>query len=240
MTSARPVNRTYRAAAVFLRPILSSMTRRDWQGSEHLAGSDGVIVAANHVTQFDPLTLAHFLYDQGRAPAIMAKHSLWDVPVLGTILTNTGMIPVRRGSSAALESLETASDRLAEGRCVAVFPEGTVTRDPDLWPMVGKTGTARLALMSAAPVVPVAQFGAHQILPAYSKKFRPFPRKDVSVHAGPPVDLDDLRDRPVDGLVLKDATARIMKAITDLEAGIRGETPPEPFDPRAARFTEDR
>lgn len=240
MTSARPASRTYRAAAVLLRPFLSAMTRRDWQGAEHLAGPGGVIVAANHVTQFDPLTLAHFLYDQGRAPAIMAKHSLWDVPLLGSLLTNTGMIPVRRGSSAALESLETAAARLAEGRCVAVFPEGTVTRDPDLWPMVGKTGTARLALMTNVPVVPVAQFGAHRILPAYSKKFRPIPRKDVAVHAGAPVDLDDLRDRPMDGVVLKEATARIMGAITALEAGIRGETPPEPFDPRAARSTEDR
>ncbi|GIJ00477.1 1-acyl-sn-glycerol-3-phosphate acyltransferase [Sediminihabitans luteus] len=240
MPKAHPESRTYRALGFFLRPLLSSMVVKDWQGQENIPATGGLVVAANHVTQFDPLTFAHYLYDTGRAPKIMAKHSLWDVPVVGRVLRNTGMIPVRRGSSEALASLTLAAEQLEAGECVAVFPEGTVTKDPEMWPMVGKTGVARLALTSRTPVVPVAQFGAHQILAPYSNKFRPWPRKKVSVHAGPPVVLDDLYDRPQDGPTLKEATARIMRAITELEAGIRGvPAPPAPYDPRSRPTTED-
>ncbi|BDZ43089.1 1-acyl-sn-glycerol-3-phosphate acyltransferase [Paraoerskovia sediminicola] len=236
MPIAHPESKTYRALAVVLRPLLSSMTRKDWQGQANVPATGGVLIAANHATQFDPLTFAHYVYDAGRAPKIMAKHSLWKVPVLGPILTHTGMIPVRRGSSDALASLGDAAKALEAGECVAVFPEGTVTRDPELWPMVGKTGVARLALTTRVPVVPVAQYGAHRILPQYSKKFRPYPRKDVSVHAGPPVDLSDLYDRNIDGAVLREATERIMAAITVLQEGIRGASAPQPpFDPRRSR-----
>jgi len=107
-----------------------------------------------------------------------------------------------------------------------VFPEGTLTRDPDLWPMVGKTGAARLALSSGVPVIPVAQWGPQLILPQYSKRLHPFPRKKVSIHAGPPVDLSDLRGRPQDSAVLTEATERIMAAITALLEEIRGEKAP--------------
>ncbi|ROS73555.1 1-acyl-sn-glycerol-3-phosphate acyltransferase [Cellulomonas sp. PhB143] len=240
MPPARPDSRTYRVLAFVLRPVLSTMTRKDWQGQENVPATGGVIIAANHATQFDPLTFAHYVYDAGRAPKIMAKHSLWDVPVLGRLLSATGMIPVRRGSADALSSLGDAAKALAEGECVAVFPEGTVTRDPELWPMIGKTGVARLALTSRAPVVPVAQYGAHRILPQYSKRFRPYPRKDVAVHAGPPVDLSDLYDRKIDSAVLREATARIMREITALQEQIRGEkAPAQPFDPHRPRKTEN-
>src|SRR5690606_31294283 len=128
----------------------------------------------------------------------------------------TGMIPVHRNTSGAASSLTSAVDRLAAGECVAVFPEGTLTRDPDLWPMTGKTGAARLALSSRAPVIPVAQWGPQEILGQYSKRLRPFPRKRVQVLAGPPVQLEDLYDRPLDSAVLREATERIMDAITVL------------------------
>ncbi len=55
---------------------------------------------------------------------------------------------------------------LARGDMIAIFPEGTLTRDPDLWPMVARTGAARMALETGVPVIPVAQWGAHQLLAA--------------------------------------------------------------------------
>lgn len=217
---------TYRLAAGILKPLLAVVGTKDWQGAEHLPTSGGYIVAANHMTNLDPLTFAHFVYDSSRPPRILAKASLWKIPVLKGILDRTGMIPVHRGTSGAASSLADAVRQLEAGECVAVFPEGTLTRDPDLWPMVGKTGAARLALSSGVPVIPVAQWGPQLILPQYSKRLHPFPRKKVSIHAGPPVDLSDLRGRPQDSAVLTEATERIMAAITALLEEIRGEKAP--------------
>lgn len=235
MPKAHPKSRTYRVVAAIVRPALFAMTRRDWQGAEHLPATGGFVAAGNHFSNFDPLTFAHYLYDNGRAPKILAKSSLFRVPVLGWVLRKTGQIPVERQTAAAGRSLSAAVQQLHAGECVVVFPEGTLTRDPDLWPMVGKTGVARLALESRAPVIPIAQWGAQLILPHYSKRFRPFPPKPVSVHAGPPVDLDDLYDRPLDAATLREATTRVMDAITVLLEGIRGEQAPAVhFDPRTA------
>jgi len=223
---AHPKSRTYRAAAFVLRALLFAITKRDWQGGEHLRQDGGFIVAANHFSNLDPLTFAHFMYDHGIAPRILAKSSLFTIPVVGKLLANTGQIPVHRQTTQAGRSLEDAVAALEDGACVAVFPEGTLTREPNLWPMAGKTGVARLALLSRAPVVPVVQWGVQEILPRYSKKFRPFPRKTVHVHAGPPVDLSDLYDRPLDTVVLREATERVMTAITTILEGIRGEQAP--------------
>jgi len=238
--SLPPTPRAYKILAFFLRPILFAITRRDWRGAENLPAR-GFIAAANHVTEVDPVTLAHFLYDQGRAPKITAKASLFSVPVLGGILRRTGMIPVHRGTAGAAQSLVDATARLDEGECVVFFPEGTLTRDPDGWPMVGKTGAARLALASRAPVVPIAQWGAEQLLAPYGKVFKPIPPKHVAVHAGPPVDLSDLYDRPLDTATLREATERIMAAITRQLEEIRGaQAPAERFDMRKNPGSEGR
>lgn len=210
-----------------------AITRRDWHGAEHLPQEGGWLAAANHVTMVDPLTFAHFLYDNGFAPKVLAKESLFRVPVVGRILRRSGQIPVHRNSARAKESLASAVTALEAGECVAVFPEGTLTREPDMWPMIGRTGVARLALTTRAPVVPIAQWGAHRLLARYGKLLRPLPRKRVTVVAGPPVDLSDLYDRPQDAATLREATERIMAAITTMLEDIRGEKAPATrFDPR--------
>jgi 1-acyl-sn-glycerol-3-phosphate acyltransferase len=231
----RRSNRAYRNVARVIRPLLFSMTRPDWHGGEHLPTDRGFIAAGNHMTNVDPLTFAHYLYDHGVAPKILAKSSLFTVPVLGPVLRATGQIPVYRNTVQAGDSLRAAVDAIAAGECVAVFPEGTLTRDPDLWPMVGKTGIARLALTTQAPVIPIAQWGPQDLLGQYKKVLKPFPRKKVTVVAGPPVDLDDLYGRPLDTATLREATERVMAAITLLLEGVRGGTAPAVrFDVRRA------
>ncbi|WP_226921371.1 lysophospholipid acyltransferase family protein [Georgenia subflava] len=229
----RKQSAVYRVLAGLLRPTMRLTTRRSWRGAEHLPATGGFVAVANHVSNFDPLTLAHFLYEHGAAPKFLAKSSLFEVPVLGRLLSAADQIPVYRGTDRAGDSLLAARTALASGECVAIFPEGTHTRDPGMWPMVAKTGVARLALATRVPVIPVAQWGAHLVLPRFQAAFHPFPPKPVTVVAGPPVDLDDLYDRPVDQEVLTEATARIMRAITDQLADIRGEEPPaRPYDVR--------
>ena len=219
-------NRAYRVLARIVRPILFAVTRPDWHGEEHLPRDRGFIAVGNHVTIVDPFTFAHFLYDNGFAPRILGKASLFSVPVLGAVMRATGQVPVYRNTSQAGESLRSAVAALEKGECVAVFPEGTLTRDPDLWPMAGRTGVARLALTTRLPVIPIAQWGAHRVLGRYKKLPRPFPRKVVTVVAGPPVDLSDLYGKPLDTAVLREATERVMAAITALLEDIRGEQAP--------------
>ena len=141
----------------------------------------------------------------------------------------------------ASQAFDAAVKAVQEGKMVVVYPEGTLTRDPDLWPMVGKTGAARIALSAGVPVVPLANWGAHEILYPYAKKPDLVPRKLIHVKVGDPVDLDDLRGQPVTPEVLHQATDRIMADITGLLEDIRGEkAPAERFDPKRAGVERDR
>ena len=217
----------YRFVAAIVRPVLMATTRREWRGAEHLpAVGTGVVVSPNHISYADPLTLAHFLWDNGRAPRYLAKEAVFRIPIIGRIIAACGQIPVYRESKDAAKAFRDAVAAVEAGECVGIYPEGTITRDPDLWPMVGKTGAARVALETGCPVIPVAQWGPHEILAPYSKRVRLLPRKTIKVLAGPPVDLDDLRGQPITPAALRQATDRILDAITARLAELRGEIPP--------------
>ena len=230
---------TYRTVAFFVKPLLWLMSARKWEGVENFPEKGGLIVASNHTSNIDPLTMAHFVYNNAGAPKILAKASLWKIPLVGTLLRKTGQIPVERGTANAAASLKAAKIQLDAGNVVAVFPEGTLTKDPDLWPMVAKTGVARMALISQKPVIPVAQWKVHEVLPQKAKFPTLIPRKKVQILAGPPVDLRDLYDQPLNSVTLQEATRRIMKEITNLLGELRGQTPPEePYHPVKAKIQE--
>ena len=223
----------YRFVAFIVRNLMFALCKYEWKGGENFPAKGGFIAAANHVTELDALTLAHYLFDMGREPRILAKRGLFDSPLTGWALRGTKMIPVDRDSTKSAESLKDAASQLGDGACVAILPEGTLTRDPDYWPMEGKTGVARIALTTRLPVLPVAQWGVTEILGRYSRVLKPFPRKKVTIQTGPPVDLSDLYDRPQDTATLREATSRIMDAITAELEQIRGEVAPKPrFDLR--------
>lgn len=222
----------YRFAVVVLRPVLMSLTRRDWRGGEHIPDG-GAVVVVNHVSHLDPLTFAHFLYDHGRAPRFLAKESVFRVPFVRTVLRGAKQIPVYRESGNAAEAYSAAVESVRAGELVVIYPEATLTRDPNLWPMRGKTGAARVALETGAPLVPVAQWGPQEVLAPYAKKPRLLRRRTMHVWAGPPIDLSDVAGRPLDAALLHEVTERIMEAVTALLAEIRGEPAPAVrFDPR--------
>jgi 1-acyl-sn-glycerol-3-phosphate acyltransferase len=234
-------SRGYRAAACFLRSIMEPITRKDWHGAEHLPATDGFIAVSNHVTYADPLTLSHFLYLNGHPPRFLAKAELFTAPVIGRLIRTLDQVPVYRGSVRAKDAVETGVEVLRRGDMISLFPEGTLTRDPDMWPMVARTGAARMALSTGVPIIPVAQWGAHRILGRYSKLPRPFPPKKVTVVAGPPIYLDDLRAKPLDNEVLRAATTRIMDTLTSMLEEIRGESAPDvAYDMRGKPDTRGR
>jgi 1-acyl-sn-glycerol-3-phosphate acyltransferase len=156
-------------------------------------------------------------------------------------MRGTGQIPVYRETTDALSAFRAAIDAVERGECVAFYPEGTITRDPDQWPMVGKTGAARVALTTRCPVIPVAQWGANELLPPYAKRPNLRPRKTHHVLAGPPVDLSRFYDKEMTPDLLKEATEVIMAAITRLLEEIRGaKAPATPYDPRRERIEQRR
>jgi len=227
----------YRLAAVLLRRPLLVLTKRDWRGAEHLPREGGFVVCTNHVSHFDPLVFAHFVFDNGRLPRFLGKEGVFRVPVVGTILRGAGQIPVYRESNDAAKAFSAAVEAVRNGECVAIYPEATLTRDPGQWPMTGKTGAARVALATGAPVIPVAQWGPQEVLSPYARMLRLVPRKTMHMLAGPPVDLSAYADRPIDAQVLREVTEEIMAAITALLEQIRGEkAPAERFDLRTSKL----
>lgn len=226
--SRRKIGFWYRLAAVLLKPLLVVFFKRDWRGVENIPETGGFLTAVNHNSYLDPLSYAHFQYNTGRLPRFLAKSGLFKRGFVGTVMRGTGQIPVYRESTNAVGAFRAAVEAVNRGECVAFYPEGTLTRDPALWPMEGKTGAARVALITRAPVIPVAQWGAHAVMPPYakSKRLRLFPRKTLTVVAGPPVDLSEFYDQEPTTEVLRAATEVIMDAITALLADLRGEPAP--------------
>jgi 1-acyl-sn-glycerol-3-phosphate acyltransferase len=210
---------------------------------ENIPAEGGFITAINHNSYLDPLSYAHFQYNTGRVPRFLAKAGLFTDGFVGMMLRGTGQIPVYRETTDALGAFRAAVQAIEGGECVAFYPEGTLTRDPAMWPMTGKTGAARVALLTRAPVIPVAQWGANEAMPPYAKenKFRLFPRKTLRVRAGKPVDLSKYYGREATPELLREATERIMVAITELLEEIRGEKAPAgPYDHRRTRAEQRR
>ncbi len=221
---------------LLLKPALTALTRRRWIDGENIPATGGCVVVVNHLSHADPLTAAHLVYDHGRIPRFLAKSSLFRNRALGALLRSAGQIPVDRAGIDALGAYAAAVAAVRAGECLVVYPEGTITRDPDLWPMTGKSGAARIALETGCPVVPVAQWGPQDLLAPYAHKPDLLPRKLITMKVGPPLDLVHLSEGPVTTARAAQATEEIMDAITGLLADIRGRRPPaERYDLRRHR-----
>jgi 1-acyl-sn-glycerol-3-phosphate acyltransferase len=216
--------------AAIIVPAVGLFARIEIRGAENLPREGAYVLAPNHNSEFDPLTVAVAVWRLGRAPRFMAKESLFKVPVLGSALRATGMVPVPRASASANQSMKAAQQIAKDGRGVIVYAEGTLTRDPELWPMRGKTGAVRLALAGDLPLIPMAQWGVQQILPRYGKLR--FPRRShVIVEFGPAMDLSEYAGS-TSPAVLTRATDELMGRISQMLSGIRGlPAPAERWDP---------
>jgi 1-acyl-sn-glycerol-3-phosphate acyltransferase len=223
----------FRFGATLLIPLIKLITKREWRGNENIPKTGAAIVVSNHISYFDPLVFAHFLYGNGRAPRFLGKSELFKLPIIGTVLRGAGQVPVERETENAKFALHHAVAFLKAGHLLGVYPEGTLTRDPGIWPMKGKTGIARLAIMTKVPVIPCAQWGAQELLPPYSKRPFLFPRKLIKVTAGPPLDFSQWYGREDDIEALNEATTYVMDTITGMVETLRGEkAPAQRLDPR--------
>jgi 1-acyl-sn-glycerol-3-phosphate acyltransferase len=195
--------------------------------------SGAFVLSPNHYSEIDPIIMGYAMWKQGRVPRFMAKASLFKIPVVGLILRGTGQIPVERsGSTRNADPLAAAKILVQKHSGVIVYPEGSLTRDPALWPMRGKTGAVRLALTAGVPLIPAAHWGTQDLMPRYAKRIHAFPRKNIEVIFGDPVDLSSFAGRPLDNATLTEATAVVMTEVTRLLEKLRAETAPaERWDP---------
>lgn len=236
---AKPRSETRRPSffwvlAVLILPLLNLVIRYRFHHPERMPQSGAFVLAPNHYSEIDPVVMGAASWKLGRAPRFLAKASLFKNPVLGWFLRTSGQIPVERTGSNGHQALRAAEELVAKGRMVIVYPEGSLTRDPDLWPMRGKTGAVRIALERGIPIVPAAHWGTQAVMPRYGKKLSLFPRKTVDVIIGEPFDLSAYRDQPLDQATLVKATGELMDAIADLLAEVRGEpAPAERWNPAA-------
>jgi 1-acyl-sn-glycerol-3-phosphate acyltransferase len=188
------------------------------EGAAHAPEHGPVILASNHVSYLDPLTLAWVADRRGRRVRFLAKAELFGKPALGWLLRGAHQIPVMRGSADAAGALGAAVDALHRGECVAVFPEGTISLD--LEPMRGKSGTARLAQEAGAPIVPIGLWGTHRMMMKGRKPNWKWGVAQVAV-LGEPICVG--ADEHV-----KAATDRVMEAISGCVARARTIYPQRP------------
>ncbi|MBK0420311.1 1-acyl-sn-glycerol-3-phosphate acyltransferase [Leucobacter sp. CSA1] len=228
--------------AALILPLWSLMVRYRFTRDSRLPSSGPFILAPNHYSEIDPIAMGAAVWHLGRLPRFMAKASLFTVPVFGRLLRASGQIPVERAGanrSKAGNPMGAAGELIERQAGVIVYPEGSLTRDPELWPMRGKSGAVRLALETGIPLIPVAHWGTQGLLPRYGKRIHPFPRKTIHVSVGRPLDLSRFSGRPLDQKTVAEATELLMTAITELLAELRDEQPPaERWDPSKHQQSE--
>ncbi|HZA81203.1 MAG TPA: lysophospholipid acyltransferase family protein [Actinomycetes bacterium] len=222
----------YTLAKVVVPPLIRFWVRLDCQGLLNIPSRGPVIIAANHISYFDPLCLGVLIHSAGRQVRFLAKSELFGNRLLGPILRGAGQIPVYRETRDAGQALVHAVEAMRDGAAVAIYPEGTTTRNPDFSPMAAKNGVARLAALTGAPVVPVGQWGAHLLFTR--GKLGPF-RRGIRVveRVGPAIDLGLTPDASL--AEVNQGRDKVMAAIAGLvEEAKAGWSPPDWYRPKAA------
>lgn len=210
-------------------PLTHLLARVRVRGAHNIPAEGSALLVLNHVSHLDPIFDAVTVHRSARVPRFMAKNSLWNLPLVRNVLVGVEQIPVYRGTADARKSLREAHSGLENGKVLVIYPDGTITKDPDGWPMTPKVGVARLALANDIPVIPAARYGTREIYDHYNKKFRPFPRKTVNYVIGEPLDLSAYRGEEPDVETIRAVANLAMGRVRELLGEIREEQPPTAF-----------
>jgi 1-acyl-sn-glycerol-3-phosphate acyltransferase len=190
---------------------------------DRIPASGPAIVAANHISYLDPFANGYAVMKAGRRPRFLAKDDLFKIPVVGTAIHGAGQIPVDRGSGGSAP-LVSAAKALEDGEVVVIYPEGTVTKQPDSLPMEGKTGVVRLSLMSGVPVTPMASWGGQAVWQKSGKGSLKFGRP-IWVKVGEPIDFNERAAEVNDRDALHEMTGELIAALTALVVDLRERYP---------------
>jgi 1-acyl-sn-glycerol-3-phosphate acyltransferase len=195
-----------------------------FEGLEHIPKAGPAIVCCNHISYLDPLGNAYAIIEAGRRPRFLAKDELFSIPIVGRVLRGAGQIPVDRGRQGDPSPLLAAQASLRAGEVVVIYPEGTVTRNPDFGPMKAKTGAVRLSLVTGVPIVPMASWGSQAVWQKSGRGSLAFGRP-IWIKAGPPIELPAPAGEVEDRQVIRELTDRMMAEIGALVEDVRGRYP---------------
>lgn len=196
-----------------------------------------IIVISNHTSYADGVLLALACRRMGRSLRLLAASGVFDVPVIGSLARRLGFIKVQRGAAEAASALDEAAAALRAGEAVGLYPEGRLTRDPSMWPERAKTGAVRLALLTDAPIVPVAMLGAHEVVGrrriVQTMLGNIFRRPKVATRVGAPIDVRAVMHigpqvEPTNDEV-RIGSDLVMAELVELVAELRNETAPDPL-----------
>ncbi len=216
-----------RLLANILRPFVRLLYKIELTGTENLPKSGGYVLAANHVTTLDALAVAYMMYFRlHRAPHFLAKEGLFRTPIVGPVLLACGQIPVFRSGRNNTDPMQSAYDVLNAGHIIGIFPEGTLTREPNQWPMRARTGAIRLSLETGVPIIPVGQWGTEAVMETYSSKIRPKPWHKVRIVIGKPISMEPYKNKKMSTDDLVELSDQVMVEITKIVEDIRGEKAP--------------
>jgi len=217
----------WRVIAFLVLPVVGAMVKLRIREGSKLPASGPFILSPNHYSEIDPIVMGVVVWKLRRTPRFLAKASLFRVPALGWLMSFSGQIPVERDASAQLgQPLQAAKVLTDRNQGVIVYPEGTLTKDPDLWPMRGKSGAVRMALEQNIPLYPAAHWGTQHWMGRYAKKIRFFPRTMIDAVVGEPFDLSEYQGKTLTRELLQEATDKLMQEIARLAGSLRGENPP--------------
>ncbi|HEY3735937.1 MAG TPA: lysophospholipid acyltransferase family protein [Jatrophihabitans sp.] len=204
----------YRALELTLSPALRGVFKPEVTGFDHVPPRGPVVLAANHLSFVDefftPIAVR-------RQVTYLAKAEYFDTPgprgwAMKAFFGSLGHVPVDRDSTrAAAASIDICVDVLSQGRAFGIYPEGTRSPDGRLYKF--RTGVARVALRSGAPVVPVGLVGTREVQPPGARMWR---RAPLAVHFGPPMYFGHLADSERSSKVLREVTETIREAVQKL------------------------
>jgi 1-acyl-sn-glycerol-3-phosphate acyltransferase len=190
---------------------------------DRIPAAGPAIVACNHISYLDPLANAYAIVRAGRRPRFLAKDDLFTIPVVGRALKGAGQIPVSRGSGDR-SSLLAAEAALGAGEVVVIYPEGTVTTDPDSMPMQGRTGTVRLSLATGVPITPMVSWGSHAVWQKSGRGSLKFGRP-IWIRVGAPFDLTDRAAELDDHEAVRAMTDELIAVLTSMVRDQRARYP---------------
>jgi 1-acyl-sn-glycerol-3-phosphate acyltransferase len=189
-----------------------------------------LLLAVNHIGDFDAFVIGVALHRAGVQPRFLVKSGVLDTPVVGPLLERSGGIRVERDTDLATHALRVTEVALAHGGHVVTYPEGRIGLTPDGWPERGRTGLARMSLAADVPVLPVSQWGAHEVLQYRTDwgKVRTlisaiWRQPALQVRIGPPVFFEDLQPGRIGDA--HRARTRIAAALTRGLAPLRAGEP---------------
>ena len=213
----------FRTAEWSLLPPIKFWFNWRFEGVEHVPREGAALIACNHISYFDPLADAYFLLKAHRKSRFLAKNELYEHWLLRRVLEGANQIKVVRGTGDRAP-VDNAKKALLGGECVVIYPESTVTHNPDFSPMKGKTGIARLALQTGVPVLPVAVWGSQHVWQRDGARSLKFARP-IWLKAGPPIDFSEYSESSSDEQTLRTVTDQVTAELTLLVDDLRSRYP---------------